>query len=44
VITRHGLKAFAVGGSLYTIGGCTTDLRDSPVVETRRLSDPSSHD
>lgn len=32
-VTRHGLEAFAVGGRLYAIGGCTTELRDSPVVE-----------
>jgi outer membrane protein assembly factor BamB len=38
LVTRHGLKAFAVDGSLYTIGGCTTDLHDSQVVEQRRLS------
>jgi Kelch motif len=38
LVTRHGLKAFAVAGSLYTIGGCTTDLHDSQVVEQRRLS------
>jgi hypothetical protein len=28
-----------VGGSLYTIGGCTTALRDSQVVERRELLD-----
>jgi Kelch motif len=38
LVTRHGLKAFAVAGSLYTIGGCTTDLHDSQVVERRALS------
>jgi kelch-like protein 20 len=37
LVTRHGLKAFAVDGSLYTIGGCTTDLHDSQVVERRRI-------
>ena len=38
LVTRHGLKAFAVAGWLYTIGGCTTDLVDSQVVERRRIS------
>jgi N-acetylneuraminic acid mutarotase len=37
LVTRHGLKAFALDGSLYTVGGCTTDLHDSQVVETRRV-------
>ena len=37
-VTRHALQAFAVHGVLYTIGGCTTALRDSPIVETLRLS------
>jgi N-acetylneuraminic acid mutarotase len=32
-VTRHGLEAFALDGALYAIGGCTTALRDSPVVE-----------
>jgi N-acetylneuraminic acid mutarotase len=32
-VTRHALQAFAVDGRLYTIGGCTTALRDSPIVE-----------
>ena len=39
LVTRHGLNVFAVGGSLYTIGGCTTALRDSQVVERRELLD-----
>jgi hypothetical protein len=38
LVTRHALEAFHVGGSLYTIGGCTTQLRDSPVVERRVVS------
>lgn len=38
LVTRHGLKTFYVAGSLYTVGGCTTDLRDSQVVERRRIS------
>jgi N-acetylneuraminic acid mutarotase len=37
LVTRHALKAFAVGGALYTVGGCTTALRDSPIVERREL-------
>lgn len=32
-VTRHALQAFEVEGRLYTIGGCTTALRDSPIVE-----------
>jgi hypothetical protein len=38
LVTRHGLKTFAIAGRLYTVGGCTTDLHDSSVVETRRLT------
>jgi hypothetical protein len=37
LVTRHGAKAFVVAGALYTIGGCTTDLHDTQVVERRRL-------
>ena len=33
LVTRHGLEVFAAGGDLYTLGGCTTALRDSPIVE-----------
>jgi Kelch motif protein len=33
--TRHGLNTFYVEGLLFTIGGCTTQLRDSNVVEKR---------
>ncbi|HXH89531.1 MAG TPA: kelch repeat-containing protein [Gaiellaceae bacterium] len=36
-VTRHALQTFYVGGALYTVGGCTTALRDSPIVERRRL-------
>jgi hypothetical protein len=36
LVTRHALRAFVAGGALYTLGGCTTALRDSPIVE--RLS------
>lgn len=38
LVARHALEAFTVGGTLYTVGGCTTQLRDSPVVERRRVS------
>jgi hypothetical protein len=37
LVTRHALEAFAIGGTLYTIGGCTTALKDSPVVERLEL-------
>jgi N-acetylneuraminic acid mutarotase len=37
LVTRHALEAFAVDGVLYTVGGCTTALRDSPVVERLRI-------
>jgi hypothetical protein len=36
-VTRHALQAFYVDGALYTVGGCTTALRDSPIVERRRV-------
>jgi hypothetical protein len=36
-VTRHALQAFAVDGVLYAVGGCTTQLRDSPIVETLPL-------
>ncbi|MGH3039384.1 MAG: Kelch repeat-containing protein [Gaiellaceae bacterium] len=35
--TRHGLQTFYVDGALFTVGGCTTALRDSQVVERRDL-------
>ena len=38
LVTRHGLDAFYVGGAVYTVGGCTTALRDSQVVERRELA------
>jgi hypothetical protein len=38
LVTRHGLEVFYAGGALYTVGGCTTALRDSPVVERLTLS------
>jgi hypothetical protein len=36
-VTRHALQLFRVGGGLFAVGGCTTALRDSPVVEFRPL-------
>lgn len=38
LVARHALSLFAVGGALYAVGGCTTKLRDTAVVETRSLS------
>jgi Kelch motif len=38
LVTRHGLEVFAAAGNLYAIGGCTTALRDSPVVERLSLA------
>jgi N-acetylneuraminic acid mutarotase len=38
LVTRHALSAFAVGQVLYTVGGCTTALRDTQVVERRQLA------
>jgi hypothetical protein len=37
-VTRHALEAFIVDGTLYAIGGCTTALQDSPIVERVLLS------
>ncbi len=38
LVPRHGLKAFAIDGTLYAVGGCTTDLHDSQVVEARNIA------
>ena len=38
LVTRHGLQTFHVDGAVYTVGGCTTQLRDSQVVERRVLT------
>jgi hypothetical protein len=38
LVTRHALEAFVLDGSLYTVGGCTTALEDSPIVERLRIS------
>jgi hypothetical protein len=32
-VPRHALEAFVLGRWLYAVGGCTTALRDSQVVE-----------
>ena len=37
LVTRHGLQTFYVQGEVITVGGCTTQLRDSQVVERRVL-------
>jgi N-acetylneuraminic acid mutarotase len=37
-VPRHGLAVFSIRGSVYAIGGCTTELRDSQVVERRRVA------
>jgi hypothetical protein len=37
LVARHGLQTFFVDGMLFTVGGCTTQLRDSQVVERRVL-------
>ena len=36
-VTRHGLQTFYIDGVLFTVGGCTTRLVDSPIVERRVL-------
>jgi len=36
-VTRHALQTFYVDGAIYTVGGCTTALRDSPIVERRAV-------
>ncbi len=35
LVERHALRAFHVDGAVYTVGGCTNTLEDSPVVERR---------
>jgi hypothetical protein len=42
-VARHALKAFVLDGSIYTVGGCTTDLHDSQVVERRDVSNAQRH-
>jgi hypothetical protein len=41
IVTRHALSVFVVAGHVYTVGGCTTALVDSPVVERRPLAPAS---
>jgi hypothetical protein len=36
-VTRHALSAFVAGEALYAVAGCTTALRDTPVVERLEL-------
>jgi len=38
LVPRHALSLFHVAGKLYAVGGCTTKLRDTAVVETRNVS------
>jgi Kelch motif len=35
---RHALSLFNLAGTLYAVGGCTPELRDTAVVEKRRVS------
>jgi hypothetical protein len=37
LVTRHALEAFAIDGVLVAVGGCTTALQDTHVVERLRL-------
>jgi Kelch motif len=41
LVPRHALSLFHVGSALYAVGGCTTELRDTAVVEKRRVEQPS---
>jgi hypothetical protein len=36
-VLRHALSVFAIAGRLYVVGGCTVQLHDTQVVESRRL-------
>ncbi|HEY6015733.1 MAG TPA: hypothetical protein VIU16_03015, partial [Gaiellaceae bacterium] len=36
-VPRHALSVFAVDGRLYVVGGCTVDLHDTQLVESRAL-------
>ena len=38
LVARHALSLFYVDGALYAVGGCTTKLRDTAVVETRPVN------
>lgn len=37
LVPRHALSLFHVNDTLYAVGGCTTELRDTAVVEKRRV-------
>lgn len=37
LVPRHALSLFHVDGALYAVGGCTTKLRDTAVVERRTV-------
>jgi hypothetical protein len=39
LVPRHALSLFHVDGALYAVGGCTTKLRDTAVVERRPIRD-----
>jgi hypothetical protein len=38
LVPRHALSLFHLGGTLYAVGGCTTELRDTAVVEKRAVT------
>jgi hypothetical protein len=38
LVARHALSLFAIGDTLYAVGGCTTKLRDTAVVERLGLT------
>jgi hypothetical protein len=38
LVARHALSLFNVDGTLYAVGGCTTKLRDTAVVEVRDVA------
>jgi Kelch motif len=38
LVARHALSLFNLGGTLYAVGGCTTKLRDTAVVERRDVA------
>lgn len=40
-VPRHALLLFATGNALYAVGGCTTALQDSAVVERLPLAAPA---
>jgi hypothetical protein len=36
-VPRHALSVFATDGRLWVVGGCTVDLHDTQLVESRPL-------